>query len=131
VLAVTPDVLPRALVKMSLAPAYADRAHLTPDRVTRYWAMMRAPGVRQAMLARLHQTVLINPRPILAKVSAPTLLLWGAKDGMIPVSNAQDYLRTMPSATLVEMPDLGHVPMEEDPARSLAPVVAFLAKPNA
>lgn len=46
---------------------------------------------------------------------------------MIPISNAADYLRAMPNATLASLPDLGHVPFEEDPARSLVPVERFLA----
>lgn len=29
---------------------------------------------------------------------APTLLLWGEKDAMIPISNADDYRRAMPTA---------------------------------
>jgi pimeloyl-ACP methyl ester carboxylesterase len=43
------------------------------------------------------------------------------------LSNAQDYLRAIPGSRLETFPDLGHVPQEEAPARSLAPVEAFLA----
>ena len=54
------------------------------------------------------------------------LLVWGEKDAMIPVANAQDYLRALGNARLVTFPDLGHVPHEEAPARTLVPVAAFL-----
>ena len=64
---------------------------------------------------------------MLARTKAPTLLPWGEKDSMIPISNAADYLRYLPHATLVCLPDLGHVPFEEDPNRSLPPVVRFLS----
>jgi pimeloyl-ACP methyl ester carboxylesterase len=73
--------------------------------------------------------VLEPPEPYLEKITAPTLLVWGEKDRMIPVSNAQDYLRVMPNAKLVTFPDLGHVPQEEAPERSLQPVRAFLERP--
>jgi pimeloyl-ACP methyl ester carboxylesterase len=72
--------------------------------------------------------VLVPPEPMLRQITVPTLLLWGARDGMIPVSNAQDYSRAVPNATLVTLPTLGHVPHEEDPARSFPPVLAFLAQ---
>ena len=59
-------------------------------------------------------------------VKAPVLLLWGEQDAMIPPSNAADYVAALPDARLVPLPGMGHVPHEEDPVRSLAPVRAFL-----
>jgi pimeloyl-ACP methyl ester carboxylesterase len=119
-------VLPRPLVRMSLAPAYGDPSVLTDALLDRYRDLMRAPGVRAAMIARLEQSILEDPRPALARIGAPTLLVWGTKDAMIPVANAQDYRRAMPDARLVEFPALGHVPHEEAPAESLPPVRRFL-----
>ena len=118
--------LPRPLVQMSLAPAYGDRAALSDAVLDRYRDLMLAPGVRDAMIARLEQSILHDPRPALARITAPTLLVWGAKDAMIPVANAQDYLAAIPDARLVEFPALGHVPHEEAPAETLAEVRAFL-----
>jgi len=111
-----PHTLPRFMVRLSMAPAYADSAQLTDALVDRYHAMLIAPGVRPAILDRLLQNVLVPPEPLLAQITAPTLLLWGEKDGMVPVTNAEDYLRVMPNARRVVLPDIGHVPMEEAPA---------------
>jgi pimeloyl-ACP methyl ester carboxylesterase len=121
-------VLPRAAVRMSMAPAFADPAHMSEDLVTRYSDMMRAPGVRGAMLARMEQAMVEPPEATLASIRTPTMLLWGEKDGMIPFSNSADYMRLLPNATLVALPELGHVPHEEAPAVSLPPVQAFLGK---
>jgi pimeloyl-ACP methyl ester carboxylesterase len=63
---------------------------------------------------------------MLQSIKAPTLLVWGEKDAIIPFSNARDYLRQLPNAKLVSFPGLGHVPQEETPALSLPPVQAFL-----
>ena len=119
-------VLPKAMLRMNLAPAYADPAHLTDATVTRYYDLLLAPGARGAMLDRMGQTMLEPPEPLLRRVTAPTLLLWGAKDALIPIANAADYLKAMPDATLVTLPDLGHVPHEEMPEVSLAPVLEFI-----
>ena len=89
--------------------------------------MLLAPGVRRAILARMAQVILKEPGPTLSRITTPTLLLWGEKDGMIPISNAADYQRYLPDATLVRLPGLGHLPFEEDPAVSLPPVERFLA----
>jgi pimeloyl-ACP methyl ester carboxylesterase len=122
-----PYVAPRGMLKANLAAAYGRPEALSETTLTRYRDMMLAPGVRPAILARMGQVILRNPGPTLARIQAPTLLLWGEKDGMIPIANAADYLRDMPHATLVRLPDLGHVPFEEDPVKSLAPVERFLA----
>jgi pimeloyl-ACP methyl ester carboxylesterase len=53
--------------------------------------------------------------------------LWGEQDALIPIANAQDYLRALPTAKLVTLPGVGHVPQDEATAISLAPLVAFLA----
>jgi pimeloyl-ACP methyl ester carboxylesterase len=118
--------LPKAMVQANLARAYGDPSALSDQTVTRYWDLMRAPGVRAAMIACLEQAVLEAPEPLLRQIQAPTLLVWGEKDAMIPVANAADYLRTLPDSTLVRLPGLGHVPQEEAPTLSLAPVLSFL-----
>ncbi len=126
-----PFILPRPLLRMSLAPAYGDPGRLDPATVTRYRELMRAPGVRRAMVARMAQVMLEDPVPLLRRIRTPTLLLWGERDAMIPPSNAADYARAIPGSRLVMLPGLGHVPFEEAPERSLRPVLQFLAEPPA
>ncbi len=122
-------ILPKALLRMSLAPAYADPHVLTDALTDRYYDLMLAPGARAAMIERMQQVVLSDPRPWLARISAPTLLLWGEQDRMIPFSNAADYLKAIPNATLVALPGVGHLPQEEIPGRSAAALRAFLESP--
>ena len=119
-------VLPRPMLRMNLLPAYANESALTDDLTTRYYELMLAPGARDAMLARLRQTVLTDPIPLLKTIRAPTLLVWGERDAMIPASNASDYLQAIPNSHLVAIPAKGHLPQEESAAISLAPVLAFL-----
>jgi pimeloyl-ACP methyl ester carboxylesterase len=119
--------LPKPLLRMSLAPAYGNPAHLRPAVVTRYYDQLRAPGARAAMIARMKQTLPEDPVPWLRRIQAPTLIVWGQKDGMIPFHNAADYQAAIAHSSLVSFPDLGHVPQEEAPAESLPPVRQFLA----
>ena len=121
--------LPKPLLRMSLAPAYANPAAMTDALATRYHDLMLAPGSRDALIARLQQTVLTNPTPLLQRIRAPTLLLWGEQDGMIPFSNSADYMKVVPHITLVALKGVGHLPHEEAVGVSLAPVAAFLKQP--
>lgn len=118
--------LPKSMLRPNLEVAYSDPTRLEEATMDRYYDLMLAPGNRQALLDRMRQTVLVPPDPELSRIDAPVLLLWGADDRMIPVSNAQNYLRVLPDARLVTLPDLGHLPMEEDGAASVPPVLDFL-----
>jgi pimeloyl-ACP methyl ester carboxylesterase len=121
-----PYTLPMFMLRPSLEAAYAEPAKMTEASLLRTRDMLLAPGVRRAVIARMQQTVLRDPRPMLARITAPTLLLWGDKDALIPISNAQDYLAAMPNARLVTLPGIGHLPQEEAPTVSLVPLRAFL-----
>lgn len=123
-------VLPKPLVRMNLAAAHGNPAALSGATVTRYYDLLRAPGVRAAMIARMRQTILQNPVPLLRRIQAPTLLVWGEKDGMIPPANAADYLRELKHGSLVSLPGLGHVPQEEAPEAALPAVRDFLSNGN-
>lgn len=119
-------VLPKFLVRANLAPSYGDASKLSEATLNRYYDLMLAPGGRAALLARLKQTLLINPEPVLSQIRAPALLVWGKKDQLIPFTNVSDYQRILHDSQLVAFPDLGHVPQEENPAESLPPVRTFL-----
>lgn len=123
-----PWVGPRSLIRANLAPAWAHPEALPDAVLERYRDMLLAPGVRRAILDRTHQTILTDPSERLRGITAPTLMLWGEADHMIPVSNAQDYLRLVPHARLLRLPGMGHVPFEENPAAALPPLERFLAE---
>jgi pimeloyl-ACP methyl ester carboxylesterase len=64
----------------------------------------------------------------LHRINVPTLLLWGASDGMVPVAYAEAYRRMIPGATLVVIPEAGHLPHLEQPNAVLQHVLAFAAR---
>jgi len=118
--------LPKYLVRKSIEPAFFDPSALSDSLVDRYYDMLRAPGVRAAILERANQTTYTDPVPRLMKITAPTLLIWGEKDRMIPSSNAQSYAKVLPSSKTVLLPNLGHLVQEEQPELALTHVTDFL-----
>jgi pimeloyl-ACP methyl ester carboxylesterase len=118
--------LPKFLVRKSIEPAFFDANALSDSLVDRYYDMLRAPGVRAAILERANQTIYTDPVPRLKKITAPTLLVWGEQDQMIPSSNAQSYANVLSTSKTVLLPNLGHLAQEEQPQIALAHVVEFL-----
>ncbi|MFN7057127.1 alpha/beta fold hydrolase [Hyphomonas sp.] len=120
--------LPKVALRPTLKASYGDPSRLSAATLTRYHDLMLAPGGRGALIKRLEQTVLTDPAPRLARIQAPVLLMWGEKDQLIPFSHVTDYTGVLKDSRVVSFPDLGHVPMEEDPVQSLPPLKAFLAE---
>ncbi|WP_148868560.1 alpha/beta fold hydrolase [Tenacibaculum adriaticum] len=119
-------ITPKPMVKKSVEDVYADKTKVTPELVERYFELTLREGNRQALVDRM---MMENQTPNIDKIKniqQPTLVLWGDKDFLIPVSNAYRFHEDLPNDTLVVLENLGHVPMEEDPNTSLVPVLTFL-----
>ncbi|KAA5804751.1 alpha/beta fold hydrolase [Alkalicaulis satelles] len=118
---------PEVGVRAATRSLYADPSLVTDEQVARIRAMMRTPGVPEALVARIEQFTLPDPEPDLARVTAPALLLWGAADAMVPAEHGPRFAAALPDARLVVLENVGHMPMEEAPQDSLQVVRNFLA----
>ena len=114
------------MVKKSIEPAFFDAQELQEDLLNRYFDMLRAPGVRQAIIDRSNQTINTDPADRLKRITAPTLLLWGQSDQMIPSDNAKSYELVVPQYKTVVLPKQGHLMQEERPQEALLEVTQFL-----
>jgi pimeloyl-ACP methyl ester carboxylesterase len=119
-------VLPRPLVVQGLVQVYADSNRITDELVDRYFEITLRDGNRRALGERLRQRTWGADAERVATVRQPTLILWGAEDRLIPPEVGRDFQRRIAGSELVILDGLGHVPHEEDPARTLVPLKAFL-----
>src|SRR5271166_5173355 len=119
-------VLPRTFVERGLRRAFADPSKVTPELVDRYFELTQREGNRQALFERGRQMASGTFAHRIAELKLPTLIMWGAHDRLIPPENAERFHHDIPGSKLVIFDDLGHVPQEEDPARTVLPVKQFL-----
>jgi pimeloyl-ACP methyl ester carboxylesterase len=91
-----------------------------------YWDFARMEGTRQATLDRFSLDEDDSVRAHIGAITAPTLILWGAEDGLIPVAAAYAYRKAIAGSQLIVYPATGHIPQEEVADRSAADVRAFL-----
>ncbi len=122
----TAVLLPRPLIKASLENVYGDPAKVSPELVDQYFDMARRAGNRHALVQRFAQSDRGADAAKIAEVKAPTLIIWGGRDRLIPPDHAELFHREIAGSKLVIFDDLGHVPQEEDPKRTVEPVKAFL-----
>jgi pimeloyl-ACP methyl ester carboxylesterase len=62
----------------------------------------------------------------LGSISAPTLVLCGEDDGMVPPENSRSIAELIPGARFQVIPQCGHLPMLEQPERVADGVFGFL-----
>jgi pimeloyl-ACP methyl ester carboxylesterase len=123
---VAESLTPRSFVEQSVREAYGDPSRVTDVLVDRYFEMLLREGNRRALNLRVRQIPTDLAPQRIRTLRVPTLILWGAKDRLIPPVNAATFQRDIAGSQLVVFPDLGHVPQEEDAHESVAPVLKFL-----
>jgi pimeloyl-ACP methyl ester carboxylesterase len=119
-------ITPRSLVVEGLNDAVVRKAILTDQTIDQYWDFARMTGTRQATLTRFHLPPDNFVRDHVGAIKAPTLILWGKEDRLIPVAAAHAWAKAIPGSKLVVYPDTGHLPMEEEAWESAGNVRAFL-----
>jgi len=114
----------RGLVGRSLplAGALADLGGWLP--------MVVGDAVRAGPVAVVRAINFVSTRDLRAELSgvrAPTLLLWGDRDRLVPVRVADEWQRILHSSRIVYV-SCGHVPMLEAPDQVAVEILAFLGE---
>ncbi|HXJ83428.1 MAG TPA: alpha/beta hydrolase [Candidatus Methylomirabilis sp.] len=127
----TPDILdvfnahPREVVRRSWhaperwAPRYDD---MTDDE------LVRIARNRDALCLYGWHPYMHNPRlhRWLGRIRRPTLVVWGASDGVVTPSYGEAYSRLIPASRFLLIPEAGHHPEVEQPEVFADSVTAFL-----
>jgi pimeloyl-ACP methyl ester carboxylesterase len=62
----------------------------------------------------------------LHRITAPTLLVWGQRDGLVPTIYADEFRSRIPNATVEVLENAAHIPQREQPERTLSVITDFL-----
>ena len=119
---------PRFLVAAGVRQAYGNPALLAPEVVDRYYRLLLREGNRGALLDSLAGEGAERDHRPLATITQPALVMWGREDRLIPVALAERFHRDLPRSELKIYDGVGHMAMEEIPARSARDARAFLQR---
>jgi pimeloyl-ACP methyl ester carboxylesterase len=120
------EVLPRGVIESSVRNVYGDPARVKPVVVDRVFELTLREGNRDALIRSFEQADHGADAGRIKTIKTSTLIIWGGKDRLIPPENAKLFAAQIAGSKLVMFDDLGHVPQEEDPARTVAEVKMFL-----
>jgi pimeloyl-ACP methyl ester carboxylesterase len=122
---------PDFFIDQIIAMTYADPETVSAERRAVIADMMRAEGNGDAFVEHINEFVLPDPTPELARLQAPTLVIWGGQGRLIDPGHAQLIFDAAPQAELAMFEELGHAPHEENPQATAEAVRAFLSQTQA
>jgi len=120
-------------LKVIMPSAYGDRSKLTPEIHRQYLERFPDSRSRGAVLWPLAHALLGSGSFYdslwfeRARLSGtPSLVIWGMSDSAFKPHQLAKWREALPQAHVVELPDAGHWPHEEDPAAFESALRAFL-----
>ena len=117
------------LVDYGLEQNFADPARIPEELRKLYIREARRDAVVDALIYQERQLIPDDPEAWEAghrTIVAPTLILWGAKDALVPVAQGHRLTQEIAGSKLIVFPDLAHSPQLEDPKAVLSHVLPFL-----
>jgi pimeloyl-ACP methyl ester carboxylesterase len=121
------NVLPRSVVASSVENVYGNLALVNDELIDRYYDLALRAGNRNVLKQRFKQSTPGFLVDKLNTITAPTLIIWGAKDRLIPPKLGAQFLQDIANSELIVFDELGHVPHEENPQATVLAVQRFLA----
>lgn len=97
-----------------------------------FWTPFTSKGAIHSLVetARAMPDEIVRLQQQLHRVTQPTLILWGNKDGLLPAKSAYAIQRHLPHARLVFFEEAGHCPHEECAGRFNALALQFAQTPR-
>ena len=120
------NFIPKFVIRSSVENVFGNAALVTDYLVDRYYELTLREGNRAAIKERFVQTQPGELRKLLPKLTIPTLIMWGAKDKLIPLKLGKRFEKDIPNSSLIIFDELGHVPHEEAPQITVSPVLDFI-----
>lgn len=120
----------RRVMARYLRKIFYDPAHVTPEVVDGYLAPLATLGGTNGLLARMRARDWGGAADRIPEITAPTLVVWGQDDALIPVAHAESFRKALPHARVIVLPRCGHNPQAEYPHIVNRAIADFLAPPS-
>lgn len=121
--------VPQAAYRAFIEWMVFDASIVSDALVDEFHAMFRHAGNRQAELERMRTFDVGEPAPVLAAITAPTLILWGAQNPQLPTSHLTRFEKALSASLTVRsrlIPEAGHLLPVEKPEVSAMATREFL-----
>lgn len=108
--------------------AWHDPTRITPEDREGYTRPLRAENWDKALWEMTLATEYPNLAARVGELRLPVLIITGDDDRIVPTADSVRLAEEIPGATLVVIPNSGHVAHEETPDAVMAAITAFVAR---
>ena len=111
------------------APVFAQSSTMSAQHIDRQNAKLKRSdyaAYARAIARNIHLSLVTYLLDRLPEVKCPTLLVWGEKDSVLPIAQAEAALARLANGTLVILPNCGHMPQLDDAGAFVGAVERFL-----
>ena len=116
----------RGLTERLLEATYADPSKVADADVDQYYAPVAEPEYGRSLRAVLREFRFDGLAGRLDHIAAPTLVLWGEADRLIPIALGRALAAGIPRAAFLSVPRAGHAVQEEAPEEVNRLLIRFL-----
>jgi pimeloyl-ACP methyl ester carboxylesterase len=124
-------IMPRFLFDKIVNEVYGDKSKVTKKIKDRYFELAMRDGNKDAMIDVFKEFRKQSKDKNLSRgikdIKAPTLVMWGTKDTLIPFKYFEQWKKELPQAKFIQYEGVGHIPMEEIPDETARDADKFLS----
>lgn len=118
----------RRFTRKQLEYTYGNPGLISVGDVLGYLLPSRVPGTARALIDMARQLEFGREIPRYRDIVLPSLVIWGARDRVVPVEHAHRFAQELAGSRLSVYPGAGHVPPEEEPERFNREILEFLGQ---
>ncbi len=121
----------REWLEEKIGELFHDRSKMNPADVDRAFAELSSRGHARAMVKLSRSARRNHLGDQIAKIAAPTLLLWGKQDIVTPPDAVEEFTSKIRDTKVVWLEQCGHAPMIECPEAFAQGMLEFLSEIHA
>jgi pimeloyl-ACP methyl ester carboxylesterase len=116
-------------VVQNLKNVFYDQSLITKDQIEEYGRPLQDKNFPKALIRLLRHREGDLRSDELHTINTPTLLLWGEKDKVVPLTIGKKLAKDLPNARLISYEKAGHLITEEKPQELYEQILSFTEEP--
>nr|MCS5548560.1 alpha/beta hydrolase [SAR86 cluster bacterium] len=118
---------PKFFAEQGLKTSVYDQDLATKEWANEFHELVLLEGSREAIISMFSGDRYGNETPAIFKqISVPTLVIHGEEDNLIDVESSKHFEENIPEVAVKIYPNIGHLPMYEDPERTAKDIRDFI-----
>lgn len=123
-----PEYIHEAIVRAYISSAaFLPIADETMEKTIQPWTGEDGKSAFYRQIAQAREEYTDEAQPLYSQINRPLMILWGTEDTWIPVERGRLLNAMIPGSSFHEIPDAGHLVIEEQPDRLVDKIRPFLA----